>query len=86
MVPYKSNDLNYNIWMKINLFSFNQFHLFCRSGNVLVVDFGRILIKSDLQPSNNQLEDATCMELEERLYDRFHADCSNIQVFIFKLF
>lgn len=43
---------------------------------MMVLDISRILIKSDLQPSNLALEDATCMELEERLYDRLHAECS----------
>ncbi|KAJ0183073.1 hypothetical protein K1T71_001049 [Dendrolimus kikuchii] len=46
------------------------------SGRIMIMDIGRIIIKSDLQPSNLALEDATCMELEERLYDRLHAECS----------
>ncbi|XP_028168075.1 vacuolar protein sorting-associated protein 13C-like [Ostrinia furnacalis] len=46
-----------------------------RSGRLLVLDISRIVIKSDLQPPNLALEDATCMELEERLYDRLHAEC-----------
>ncbi|RVE50817.1 hypothetical protein evm_004566 [Chilo suppressalis] len=50
-----------------------------KSGRVVVLDISRIIIKSDLQPSNLMLEDATCMELEERLYDRLHAEC-NLQV------
>ncbi|KAL0830292.1 hypothetical protein ABMA28_002492 [Loxostege sticticalis] len=47
-----------------------------KSGRVMILDISRIIIKSDLQPSNLTLEDATCMELEERLYDRLHAECS----------
>ncbi|KAM3960055.1 LOW QUALITY PROTEIN: intermembrane lipid transfer protein VPS13A [Aphomia sociella] len=47
-----------------------------KSGRVMVLDISRIIIKSDLQPPNLTLEDATCMELEERLYDRLHAECS----------
>ncbi|KAG6453907.1 hypothetical protein O3G_MSEX008410 [Manduca sexta] len=46
-----------------------------KSGRLMIVDISRIIIKSDLQPSNLALEDATCMELEERLYDRLHAEC-----------
>lgn len=42
----------------------------------MILDITRIIVKSDLQPSNLTLEDATCMELEERLYDRLHAECS----------
>ncbi|XP_062531261.1 intermembrane lipid transfer protein VPS13A isoform X2 [Bombyx mori] len=47
-----------------------------KSGRVMIMDVSRIIIKSDLQPSNLTLEDATCMELEERLYDRLHAECT----------
>ncbi|XP_026736347.1 vacuolar protein sorting-associated protein 13A-like [Trichoplusia ni] len=47
-----------------------------KSGRVMILDITRIIVKSDLQPSNLTLEDATCMELEERLYDRLHAECS----------
>ncbi|KAF9422722.1 hypothetical protein HW555_001716 [Spodoptera exigua] len=47
-----------------------------KSGRVMILDISRIIVKSDLQPSNLTLEDATCMELEERLYDRLHAECS----------
>jgi hypothetical protein len=37
-------------------------------------------IKSDLQSENVGLEDATQMELEERLYDRLHIDFSDLQL------
>ncbi|XP_068633837.1 intermembrane lipid transfer protein VPS13A-like [Battus philenor] len=47
-----------------------------KSGHVMVLDVSRIVVKSDLQPPNLVLEDATCMELEEKLYDRLHAECS----------
>ncbi|XP_072932453.1 intermembrane lipid transfer protein VPS13A-like [Epargyreus clarus] len=47
-----------------------------KSGRVMILDISRIVVKSDLQPSNLVLEDATCMELEEKLYDRLHAECS----------
>jgi hypothetical protein len=46
----------------------------------VVVDFGRVVIKSDLQSKNIGLEDATQMELEERLYDRLHVDLSDVQL------
>lgn len=46
-----------------------------RAGRVMVVDVSRLVVKSELQPPEPALEDATCMELEERLYDRFHAEC-----------
>lgn len=51
-----------------------------RGGNMAVVDLGHIRVTSELQPSNINLEDATQMELEERLYDRFHIDFSELQV------
>ncbi|KAG7298889.1 hypothetical protein JYU34_017346 [Plutella xylostella] len=47
-----------------------------KPGRIIVLDIDRVLIKSDLQPSNLALEDATCMELEEKLYDRLHAECT----------
>lgn len=50
------------------------FFLIYRAGRLLVLDISRVIVKSDLQPSNLALEDATCMELEERLYDRLHAE------------
>lgn len=46
----------------------------------MVVDFGRVVIKTDLQTKNAGLEDATQMELEERLYDRLHVDLSDLQL------
>ncbi|CAG9562322.1 unnamed protein product [Danaus chrysippus] len=46
-----------------------------KAGRVMVIDVSRLVVKSELQPPEPALEDATCMELEERLYDRFHAEC-----------
>jgi hypothetical protein len=46
----------------------------------VVVDFGRVVLRSDLQSENVGLEDATQMELEERLYDRLHVDFSDLQI------
>ncbi|GFG28735.1 hypothetical protein Cfor_06015 [Coptotermes formosanus] len=51
-----------------------------KGGSIVVVDFGRVVIKSDLQSKNGGLEDATQMELEERLYDRLHVDLSDLQL------
>mgnify|MGYP003623508091 CR=1 FL=1 len=45
-----------------------------------MMDFGRVTVKSDLQSENIGLEDATQMELEERLYDRLHIDFSDLQL------
>ncbi|XP_075226529.1 intermembrane lipid transfer protein VPS13A-like [Lycorma delicatula] len=53
-----------------------------KGGNLAIIDLGRIKVTSELQPSNICLEDATQMELEERLYDRFHVDLYDLQ-FIF---
>jgi hypothetical protein len=39
-----------------------------------------VVIKSDLQSDSAGLEDATQMELEERLYDRLHVDLSDLQL------
>lgn len=51
-----------------------------KGGSIVVVDFGRVVIKTDLQARNAGLEDATQMELEERLYDRLHVDLSDLQL------
>ncbi|KAG8309677.1 hypothetical protein J6590_078973 [Homalodisca vitripennis] len=51
-----------------------------KGGNMAVVDLGHIKVTSELQPTNINLEDATQMELEERLYDRFHIDFSELQI------
>lgn len=52
----------------------------CRGGNISVVNLGHIRVHSELQPSNVSLEDATQMELEERLYDRFHLDYNDLHI------
>jgi hypothetical protein len=58
-----------------------SFYVIClRGGSIMIVDFGRVVMKSDLQSDSTGLEDATQMELEERLYDRFHVDLSDLQL------
>jgi hypothetical protein len=58
-----------------------SFYVFCfRGGSIMIVDFGRVVMKSDLQSESAGLEDATQMELEERLYDRLHVDLSDLQL------
>ena len=47
---------------------------------MLVLDPGHITIRSELQPIKASLEDATQMELEERMYDRLHVEISESQV------
>lgn len=45
-----------------------------RGENIMVIDFGGLKIKSDLQPETICLDDVTQMEMEEKLYDRYHID------------
>lgn len=45
-----------------------------------MLDAGRVVVRTELQPPGVSLEDATQMELEERLYDRLHVECSETQV------
>lgn len=47
---------------------------------MLVLDAGRMVVRTELQPPEVSLEDATQMEMEERLYDRLHVECSETQV------
>lgn len=56
-------------------------HVF-REGYILIVDFGRLTLKTELQPIDVQLEDATIMELEELLYDRLHLVLNDGQIII----
>ncbi|GBP39684.1 Vacuolar protein sorting-associated protein 13C [Eumeta japonica] len=65
---------NLNVDLKGPCIILPEFGCIQKSGKVLVLDVGRVLVKSDLQPANLALEDATCMELEEKLYDRIHAE------------
>lgn len=51
--------------------------------NVIVVDLGHLKILSDLQLMNSNLEDATKLELEEKLYDRFNFTLSDFQILMF---
>lgn len=57
--------------------------LFFSHENVIVVDLGRLKILSDLQLTNSNLEDATKLELEEKLYDRFHFTFLDFQILMF---
>lgn len=51
-------------------------------GNIILLDLGRLTLKTELQAAEVQLEDATLMELEELLYDRIHIVLSDSQVLI----
>ncbi|XP_047103973.1 vacuolar protein sorting-associated protein 13A-like [Schistocerca piceifrons] len=51
-----------------------------KGGSVMVIDLGCVTVRSDLQTSTTGLEDATQMELEERLYDRLHIDFCDLQL------
>lgn len=52
----------------------------CRGGNLLIIDLGHVIVTSELQPNNVCLDDATQMEIEEKLYDRFHIEFSDFQL------
>ena len=54
----------------------------CREGYVLLLDSGRMTLRTELQPPDTQLEDATLMELEELLYDRLHLVFADGQVLL----
>ncbi|XP_067142942.1 intermembrane lipid transfer protein VPS13A-like isoform X2 [Centruroides vittatus] len=51
-----------------------------KAGTILVLDMGRLIINSDIQPESTLLEEATKMEIEERLYDRFNIVLSDFQI------
>ncbi|XP_071548119.1 LOW QUALITY PROTEIN: intermembrane lipid transfer protein VPS13A-like [Panulirus ornatus] len=51
-----------------------------KGGNVLVFDMGGLKVNSEIGGQTVDLEDATRMELEERLYDRLTITVSQLQV------
>lgn len=53
-----------------------------RSGSQLIIDMGRIIVKTELAPLGDiaSLEDATLNELEEQLYSRLHVDLYQMQL------
>ncbi|XP_063887436.1 intermembrane lipid transfer protein VPS13A-like isoform X2 [Scylla paramamosain] len=51
-----------------------------KGGNVLVLDIGGLKVNSEIGGQIVDLEDATRMELEERLYDRLTVTISQLQV------
>lgn len=68
------------IIISICLFTNYYYGYFNRGENILVVDFGGLKIKSDLQPETICLDDVTQMEMEEKLYDRYHIDIDGFQL------
>ncbi|XP_037798990.1 vacuolar protein sorting-associated protein 13A-like isoform X1 [Penaeus monodon] len=51
-----------------------------KGGNVLVLDMGGLKVNSEIGGQTVDLEDATRMELEERLYDRLTITVTQLQV------
>lgn len=70
----------FNIEFKSPYFVVHEHGSFQKSGNILVIDMGKLSFKSDLQSDSLLLEEATKMEIEEKLYDRFNVCLSDIQV------
>ncbi|KAM7308838.1 vacuolar protein sorting-associated protein 13A isoform X4 [Ixodes scapularis] len=69
-----------NIEFKSPYFVVHEHGSFQKSGNILVIDMGKLSFKSELQGDSLLLEEATKMEIEEKLYDRFNICLSDIQV------
>ncbi|KAL1474072.1 hypothetical protein MTO96_021593 [Rhipicephalus appendiculatus] len=70
----------FNIELKSPYLVLHEHGSFEKSGNILVIDMGKLSFKSDLQIDSLLLEEATSMEIEEKLYDRFSACLSDIQL------
>nr|XP_018900199.1 PREDICTED: vacuolar protein sorting-associated protein 13A-like isoform X1 [Bemisia tabaci] len=49
-------------------------------GNLLIIDPGHLVLKTELELNDINLEDATQMEIEEKLYDRFYLDVTDFQL------
>ncbi|XP_066901628.1 intermembrane lipid transfer protein VPS13A isoform X3 [Halyomorpha halys] len=69
-----------NIDLKLPYIVLPELGTLQKGGNLLIIDLGHIKISSELQPNNINLEDATQMEMEEKLYDRFYMEFSEFQV------
>lgn len=70
----------FNIEFKSPYFVVHEHGSFQKSGNILVLDMGKLSFKSELQGDPFLLEEATKMEVEEKLYDRFSICLSDVQV------
>ncbi|CAH1799949.1 unnamed protein product [Owenia fusiformis] len=53
-----------------------------RRGNVLVLDFGKLKVESELQTKDINLEDATFSEIETRLYDKFNITVTDVKALL----
>ncbi|XP_068086254.1 intermembrane lipid transfer protein VPS13A [Anabrus simplex] len=72
--------ININMDLKGPFFVIPELGSMQKGGSILVCDLGRVIVRSDLQQGTAGLEDATQMELEERLYDRLHLEFSEMQL------
>ncbi|XP_050293548.1 intermembrane lipid transfer protein VPS13C-like [Anthonomus grandis grandis] len=48
--------------------------------HVLVIDFGKYFIRTEICRQTQVSESTTKMEMEEQLYSKLHIDCTNLQV------
>ncbi|RWS23736.1 vacuolar protein sorting-associated protein 13A-like isoform X8, partial [Leptotrombidium deliense] len=78
----KQSHIYWNVDLKSPYFVVPEFGAIERSGRVLVIDFGRLLIKSDLQQESAVFDktNATASEMEEKLYDRISVTLSDVQI------
>ncbi|XP_073981480.1 intermembrane lipid transfer protein VPS13A-like isoform X2 [Rhodnius prolixus] len=76
----RSSAFDINLDLKLPYFVIPELGTLQKGGNLSIIDLGHIKVSTELQPSNINLDDATQMEIEERLYDRFHLDFLDIQV------
>jgi vacuolar protein sorting-associated protein 13A/C len=53
-----------------------------RGGNVLVMDFGKLKVESELQPKDIDLHECTMSEIETRLYDKFNITITEVKVLL----
>lgn len=53
-----------------------------RGGNVVIIDFGKLKIESELQPKQVNLEGCTMSEIQSRLYDKFIVTVSEVKMLL----
>ncbi|XP_064629495.1 intermembrane lipid transfer protein VPS13A-like isoform X5 [Lineus longissimus] len=77
---HKTIDLTVN--MRSPYIVIPEFGTLHRGGNVLVIDFGKLKVESELQPKNQNLENATMTEIESRLYDKLNITVTDVKVLL----
>lgn len=67
-------------FVNLKMLSFVLFSIDFRGKNLLIIDFGKLSVNTEIRQETEIPENATQMELEEQLYSRLYFKCDNCQV------